>query len=291
MKPVNVTKSSGDHMPFSEERLKRSLYRSGAETEQVEYILDEVRSNLYEGIPTKKIYKIAFAMLKGGSRHLAARYHLKHAIMELGPSGFPFEQYIARILQHEGYAVKTGQIVPGLCVDHEIDVIAKKENTCITVECKYHNSPEIICNVRTPLYIHARFLDIQKNWCLQAANKGTTFRCQIVTNTRFSEDAIKYCSCSGLEAISWDFPANHALKDRVDSMGLYPVTCLTSLTKAEKQKLLDKRLVLCSDLKDHEKILLELGIRGTRLNVVMNEVKQLCNAFRPDQRGLRFNKK
>ncbi len=264
-------------MPFSEDRLRKSLFRSGAAREQVERILDEVRGQLFEGMPTKKIYKIAFALLKEGSRHLAARYHLKQAIMELGPSGFPFEQYVAGILQHQGYRIKTGQIVPGHCVNHEIDVIAELNNDCILIECKYHNYQGIITNVKIPLYIHARFQDVQQEWCLHPSRKEKKFRFRIVTNTRFSEDAIRYAACTGIELLGWDFPMKGSLKEQIDTLALYPITCLTSITKAEKQKLLDRKIVLCKSLLDNEKLVSNLGVRGTRLAVVLNEVKQLCH--------------
>lgn len=287
---ISVIKASGDSVPFSEDRLRKSLLRSGASHDQVERILDEIRGQLFEGMPTKKIYKIAFALLKEGSRHLAARYHLKQAIMELGPSGFPFEQYVAGIMQRQGYSVKTGQFIQGQCVDHEIDVIAEKENNCILTECKYHNYQGVICNVRIPLYIHARFLDVQKQWCAQPSRREKHFSCRIVTNTRFSEDAIRYAACAGLELLGWDFPVKNSLKEQVDTLGLYPITCLTSLTKAEKQKLLDRKIVLCSELLDNERLIAAIGVRGTRGAVVLNEVEQLCR-YLSDGLGRKRQKK
>lgn len=273
---VNITKASGEKVPFSEDRLRRSLLRSGAAYDQAEHILNEVRGQLFEGMPTKKIYKIAFALLKEGSRHLAARYHLKQAIMELGPSGFPFEQYIAGIMQRQGYTVKTGQFVHGQCVDHEIDVIAEKENNYMLIECKYHNFQGVICNVRIPLYIHARYMDVQKKWSLQPPRHEKDVSFRIVTNTRFSEDAIRYAHCAGLELLGWDFPARNSLKEQIDASGLYPITCLTALTKAEKQKLLDRKIVQCSELLDNERLLAAIGVSGTRSAVILHEVEQLC---------------
>jgi Holliday junction resolvase-like predicted endonuclease len=289
---VNITKASGDRVPFSEDRLRRSLLRSGAAYDQVEHILNEVRGQLFEGMPTKKIYKIAFALLKEGSRHLAARYHLKQAIMELGPSGFPFEQYIAGIMQRQGYTVKTGQFVHGQCVDHEIDVIAEKEDKYILVECKYHNFQGVICNVRIPLYIHARYMDVQKKWSLQPQRHEKEVSFRIVTNTRFSEDAIRYANCAGLELLGWDFPARNSLKEQIDASGLYPITCLTALTKAEKQKLLDRKIVQCSELIDNERLLASIGVSGTRSAVVLHEVEQLCSylADGKQEKPARINK-
>ncbi len=50
------------------------------------------------------------------SRSTADKYHLKNAIMELGPTAFPFEKFIAGILEAEGYQTLTDQIVQGNCV-------------------------------------------------------------------------------------------------------------------------------------------------------------------------------
>ncbi len=136
-----ITKASGAQVPFSSEKLRTSLQRSGAKDEDIHSIITEVKNQLYPGIPTKKIYKLAFGLLKKVSKPIAARYRLKNAIMELGPSGFPFEKYFSEILKHQGYAVKVGEIVAGHCVKHEIDVIAEKGNDYLMIECKYHNLP------------------------------------------------------------------------------------------------------------------------------------------------------
>ena len=163
-KSLNITKASGETALFSDKKLIQSLQRAGAPEDIAQSIADEVSENLYEGMSTKKIYRIAFNLLKKNSSPLAAKYHLKNAIMELGPSGFPFEKYVAAILQYQGYSVKVGEIVKGKCVNHEIDVIAEKENQHFMIECKYHNQPGTISNVKIPLYIQARFKDVEASW-------------------------------------------------------------------------------------------------------------------------------
>ncbi|HET6990550.1 MAG TPA: PD-(D/E)XK nuclease superfamily protein, partial [Bacteroidia bacterium] len=152
-----ITKASGEKVPFSFQKLMKSLMRAGAGKKQALEIANEVEGKIYSGIETKKIYGIAFGLLRGRSRHLAARYHLKAGIMELGPSGFPFEKYVGEILKHLGYSVKIGQTIQGHCVTHEVDVIAEKGEQRFMIECKYHNSPGIVCDVKIPLYIQARF--------------------------------------------------------------------------------------------------------------------------------------
>jgi hypothetical protein len=84
--------------------------------------------------------------------------------MELGPSGFPFEKYVAEILKYQGYRVEVGVIVEGFCVKHEVDIIAEKEAKHFMIECKFHNQPGTFCDVKIPLYINSRFLDIEKMW-------------------------------------------------------------------------------------------------------------------------------
>jgi hypothetical protein len=271
-----ITKASGIQIPFSEEKLRASLERAGATTDQIEYIVNAVKQKLYDGITTRKIYRIAFSLLKEGSRHLAARYHLKQAIMELGPSGFPFEKYISELLQQQGYRSRVGQILQGACITHEIDVIAVNEKEQILIECKYHNYAGVSCDVKVPLYIHSRFRDVDQQHTKLAGDFALTQKRWVVTNTRFTDDAMQYAKCAGLFLLGWDYPANGSLKEQIDKMGLYPITCLTSLTQAEKQHLLDRKIVLCKDIGYNEKLLKAIGVKPTRMAIVMNEAQQLC---------------
>ena len=133
---ISITKASGETELFSADKLKYSLERAGASQGKTAKIIQEISSKLYEGMPTKKIYRIAFNLLKEGSRPMAAKYDLKRAIMELGPSGYPFEKYIGEILRNQGYKIKVGEIVQGKCVKHEIDVIAILDNHHFMIECK-----------------------------------------------------------------------------------------------------------------------------------------------------------
>ena len=271
---IYVTKSSGEKSQFSETKLRRSLERVGASEEQINYILKEIENRLFEGISTKQIYKLAFSLLRDNSRHLAARYHLKDAIMELGPSGYPFEKYIAEILKAQGYSARVGQIVQGKCVNHEIDVIAEKENHSFMVECKYHNLRGIFCDVKVPLYIRARFMDVEEQLTKMNGN-SKTYQGWVVTNTRFSNDALQYGKCAGLNLLSWDYPFKNGLREQIDTLGLYPITCLTSLTKADKQKLLGQSIVLCKELLGGEKFLEAAGIKQGRIYTIVKEAEQL----------------
>jgi hypothetical protein len=271
-----IKKASGQTVPFMPERLKRSLHKAGATDEEAAKILEQISSRLFNGISTKRIYRMAFDALKRSSGHKAARYHLKKGIMELGPSGFPFEKFIAEILKWQGYETRTGVIAHGKCVSHEVDVIAEKGIEYIMVECKYHNRPGLYCDVKIPLYVHSRFRDLNTAWTSIPGRQDKMYTGWLVTNTRFSLDAIQYGVCAGLKLIGWDYPANGGLKDQIDRLGLYPITCLTSLNKTEKQFLLDKNIVLTNELYNNVQYLYNIGLSEPRVTIVQEELRKLC---------------
>ena len=201
------------------------------------------------------------------------KYKLKKAIYELGPTGFPFERFVAAILEYSGYRVEVGQILQGKCVRHEIDVIAKRNEQHIIIECKFHSDRKNKCDVKIPLYIHSRYRDV-------VANYGNGNNCPnegwVVTNTQFTKDAITYGKCSGLQLLSWDFPKGNGLKDRIDRLGLYPITVSTLMTGREKQFLLSREVVLCRQLLNDVFYLDHLGISEKRKSNIMKEIKMLC---------------
>lgn len=249
------------------------ILRSGADKKTIAQIIDIVRDELYQGISTKEIYNRAYALLKKSKSIYASKYKLKKAIYELGPTGFPFEKFIAQVLKYSGYDVEVGVILQGKCVSHEIDVIAKKKKQYIIAECKFHSDRSIKCNVKIPLYIHSRYRDIVANYINNdSPNKGW-----VVTNTQFTKDAISYGNCSGLYLLSWNFPENNGLKDRIDRLGLYPVTVSSLLTNREKQFLLSRDIVLCRQLLRDTFYLDHLGISETRKTNILKEINLLCN--------------
>ena len=274
-----ITKSTGLQEPFNKGKLKQSLLRSGANAEQADEIVAKVTGILVDGMSTRKIYKKAFHLLKNVPGPVAARYKLKHAIMELGPSGFPFEQFVAELLNYSGYTTRVGIIVQGHCVKHEIDVIAEKDEHHFMIECKFHNRQGYSSDVKIPLYIQSRFLDVEKQWKKLDGHAEKFHQGWVVTNTRFSEDATQFGRCMGMNLIGWDHPKNGGLKDWVDRSGLHPVTCLTTLTQKEKQQLLDRKIVLCKTIHHNHTVLKSIGIGSPRLEKVMDECSALCETF------------
>jgi len=271
---IKVKKASGKMETFSENKLRNSLIRSNATYEEANSVIDQLQSEIVNGISTNKIYSLAFRLLKKQNSHNASRYNLKNGMMELGPSGYPFEKFIAALFSAQGYTTETGLILQGKCITHEIDVKARKGKELMLMECKYKNQGGLSVDVKVPLYIHSRFEDILQNNSELGDYKN--FKGWIVTNSRFTDDAKAYGNCKNMHLLSWDYPAKFALKDLIDETGLYPVTCLSSLLDDEKKSLLDENIILAKDLSFNRKVLIRIGITEKRIDEILKEVKNLC---------------
>lgn len=276
-KDVFITKANGDKVPFTPTKLRQSLERAGADLNITNLIIDKIMQQLVDGMSTKKIYNEAFSILRKHSKPIAGRYKIKQAILELGPSGYPFEKFVGEILKRQGYRVNVGIIVKGHCVSHEIDVEAEKDDKHFMVECKFHNRPGYKCDVKIPLYIHSRFEDVKRQWKKRKGHATKFHEGWVVTNTRFTEDAIKYGRCSGMVLIGWDYPHQGSIRDRINLSGLHPITCLTTLSKVEKQKLLDNMIVLCKELCEKPGMLKDIGIAPSRIPSIIAEGKEICS--------------
>ena len=267
---LQVTKESGEIEEFSEQKLRHSLQQVGASEALIDHSLKLIRKKLGQNLSSKRIYREAFNILRKEARHLAARYSLKKAIMQLGPGGFAFEKLIAEILSLQGYQATTNHKLQGKCVSHEIDVMAEKEGRRVFVECKFRNRATAKVDVKTALYINARALDLQKN------KEGLEFNeFWLVTNNRFTSDAIKYARCEGLKLLGWNHPETKSLQDLIYMGQVHPVTCLTSLTKHHKKSLLDAGILLCRRLIENEEAISNLHLRKSQYKNLINEIENL----------------
>ncbi len=264
-------------MPFSSLRLAESLRTSGADEGTVDHILKKVEEELFPGISTREIYNRAYSMLKRKKPVYASKYKLKKAIYELGPTGFPFEKFISTLLQFSGYKTRVGEVVKGRCVSHEIDVLAQKNGKTFLVECKFHGEEGRNCNIKVPLYIHSRFEDVRGTDNGNSSGFTKPDQGWVVTNTRFTQDAVDYGKCTGLYLLSWDLPDEDGLRNRIDRLALYPITVSALLSQREKQFLLSRDIVLCRQLVKDTFYLDHLGISDNRKARILKEIEELCN--------------
>jgi hypothetical protein len=273
---MKIVKHSGDIVEFDRSKLERSLLKSGANESIVENVLRAIEREIYEGISTKRIYKLAFKLLKKSSNSHAARYNLRAAIQLLGPAGFFFEKYMALVFASEGYQAKTNLTLQGKCVAHEIDILIKKNDEISMVECKFHAGRDANSDVKVPMYILSRFNDLKNRNHTIFSNNDMISKCWIITNNRFTTDAVVFANCSGLSLLSWDYPQNNNLRTKIDTNNLYPITCMTTLSIAEKDKLLILDVIMVKEIINNSEHLEKIGLSPNRIKNVLKEASDLC---------------
>lgn len=271
-----IIKASGERELWNPQKLLRSLRAAKAGNELAQEIVRHIEKDLRDGLRTSDIYAHAFTLLKRYDRPIAAEYSLRKSLAELGPSGFPFERFVARLLDAGGYRTRVGRTIRGACVEHEVDVVAEKNDEVILVEAKFHNSSEIKSDVKVALYVAARFDDIAKRMRREEDAPRRFTHAWLITNTNFTSQAIKYGACAGLALTGWNHPKGRTLQDLVQESQMHPVTCLTSLSSAQKTRLLEEGIVLCRDIVKDPGPLLKIGIPKTRVAAVVKEGERLC---------------
>lgn len=276
---ILIEKASGEMEAFSSDKLRRSLERVNAPPAITDKIVEHILKELKNGDKTNDIYKHAFLILSENERPAAGRYHLKHALMELGPSGHPFEKFIGELLKAQGFRVEIGTIVEGSCVTHEVDVTAQKDNRHIMVECKFHNQPGVKSDVKVALYVQARFEDVAKKWQQEPSHGQKFHEVWLVTNTKLTTDAIRYATCVGMTAIGWHYPEDNSLEHLVEQFNLHPLTCLITLNDTQKQHLLDQGFILCKDIIDNPNALRPIGLNEAAVKQIIQEAKELCQVL------------
>lgn len=275
-KQILIKKASGDDEYFDVKKLERSLHNAGAEELIIWKIIEDIQNWIYSGVTTKQIYSRAFKILRRDRAHSAMRYKLKEAIIALGPTGYPFEQFIGELFKKQNYEIEVGIVVDGYSITHEMDVIATKNQVQNLMECKYHKDQGKHVSIQVPLYVHSRVNDIVRKRKEMREFKDLSYKAWVVTNTRFSEDSIQYGKCNGLKLLGWDYPQNKGLKDLVELMKLYPITILHKLTRKEKQLLLKQGIVTCLQLLDNMSHLDELNLTKRKKMALHEELMNVC---------------
>lgn len=237
---IFVIKSNGEREIFSEQKVLRSMRRVGVSKELENIVLQKVKEKLYQNIKTSEIFSEISEFLRKKVPKASFRFNLKQAIFDFGPSGFPFEKYIAKIFEGQGYRTQTDIILKGDCVDHEVDILIEKDGRREMVEAKFHNQPGVRTDIHVALYTYARFLDVKE--------KNGINSVWIITNTKLSQDSIRYAECKNIKVIGWNYPEAHNLQDFVENPQMYPITILNSLGEEDKRKLFESNIVLCSEL-------------------------------------------
>ena len=272
---VLVTKADGTQEPFKVAKLRNSLRRAGATNSEIADITAQVTAELHEGIKTQAIYRRAFDLLRKSEEPAAARYSMRRALFSLGPTGFPFEDFLAKLFQAEGYTTTTRVHLKGTCAHHELDVAAYNASRSFVVEAKFHSRPGVKSDLQVAMYTYARLLDLREQRICRDDVCGIS-DLVLATNTKFTSTAIKYAECVGLSLLSWGYPRGNSLHERIERSGIYPVTALPALSQKQKRYLLERNVILCRDLLQNPQYLKDLGLSSKKVETVLTEARQLC---------------
>jgi hypothetical protein len=272
---MQVIKADGSREAFNESKLLSSLTRSGAGRELAGRVVREVERRLSDGMRTSDIYRNAFRLLREAERPAAARYSMRRAILAFGPTGFPFEDFVAEIFKALGYKTETRRVLRGVCVLHEVDLIARKEGKCIGAEVKFHNRIGVKSDLKVALYVRARFEDIIERM-KEGGNTCELDEGWLITNTKFSSEAITYGKCAHLTMVGWAYPKERNLQDLIEETKVHPLTALTTLSQKEKIELLRNKVVLCKALQDKQDIMHKVGIKMSKIDSALRESALLC---------------
>jgi len=272
-----IIKADGTNEVFDPVRLTSSMKRAGAGEHTAKHIAETITETVTQGALSRDIYARAFALLRKEGRPVAARYALRRALLELGPTGHPFEDFISHLFRAEGWQVETRKIMQGRCVAHEVDLYAShpEQGVYLAAELKYHNDPGYKTDLKVALYVKSRFDDIFS--CDAKTRICPIDRGLLVTNTKFSSEAIAYSECAGVELLGWGYPTDNNLFMRMSRAKVYPITTLTGLSRTEKRLLIEQGIIAVDEIIDNRRAFDALHFSSEKVGELTAEAEGLLS--------------
>jgi hypothetical protein len=266
---------------FSPEKIYDTCIRAGANDQTAKEIANEISKIVYDGIKSSEILSIIRKLLRKKNKGLAARYNLKESLTRLGPTGYPFENFISELLEYFGYKTKLRQILRGKCVEHEIDVLAESEQNNnlrrAIIEVKFKHANELYIGLKEAMYTYARYLDIKEGYELNLCDRVDEV--WLFCNSKASSEAIQYANCKGLKLITWNYPFNDGLRKMIHEMNLYPVTILNSIDKKLLLKFADSHIMFIRDIYeyDEKRLMSKFDLTRSKVRNILDEANQVLS--------------
>ena len=274
---MKVTKKSGDVEDYNPDKLCQSIEVAGAPKHIAEQICTQVGDKLGTQVTTSKIFRHTVRQLLRDDVDSLARYSIRRALDDLGPTGFLFEQFVESLLQAYEYTTERNVIMQGECVSHEVDVLAHKNNFHYIIEAKYHNDHNLKTSIDKVMYADARFMDIVRRIEKQKNKETSHYSIWMVTNTKFTQKSIDYAECRGVKLLGWNYPEENNLEEMIVRKKMYPITILPSLTRFARDQFTDKNMILAQDILPYsiEQLGSDFGINETLAKKLLQEAQKL----------------
>lgn len=275
MEECLIVKSTGVCVPFDAEHIRASVRRAGGSSNEAEEVIREVRQQIKSGMTTRDVLTLVDRALLKRNHAVATRYGLKQALFRLGPAGFHFEKYLAALLRAIGYETEIPEEFQGGCVKQEVDVVAQKQERSYAIEAKLRQANSAVVDLKIALAGYARYLDLLDGAALQRCPHFDVF--WIITNGEFSDRAVKYAACKGMQLTGWNYPKGQGLNTMIDHSGLYPLTIIRELTTKELDAFSAAEIMLCRQLthEEPEYLARRTGIGQTRIEELIELAAEL----------------
>ncbi|MBI1972048.1 MAG: restriction endonuclease [Candidatus Aenigmarchaeota archaeon] len=251
-----MKKADGSLEIFDGSKIIKTCLRSGLDNEESGIVLQHVERKAYDKIPTNALLKMILKEIRKHSKPAAMKYNLRAALAALSPEGVFFEVYIKKLLEEYGYSVEHSKIVKGNCSEHEVDLIAKKGNEKIMVECKHHRNHHTFAGQAEAMVTWAKFDDTK-------GRNGFT-GAWLVCNTKISAHAMGYLACKNLKSVCW----GNGLNGMIEGKKLYPVTILGSMAGNSVEKAFNSGVLTIEDVISADSAVLRKVFGEKRLRAV-----------------------
>ncbi len=259
---VFVTKADGSRQLFDRGKVVRTCLRMGASIEVAEEVAERVKRRLYDGMSTAKILQLVFLFMRKRQPRVGCLYDLRRGLSLMVPKP-EFERFVQVLLSHNGFEVSSNRVVVGNCGEHEVDAVAMKDGVTYFVEAKHHFNYHALTGLDESRIARAILEDVAEAY-EQGKISERFDRAMIVTNTKYSEHAFKYGRCRNILQIGWNTPPGLSLQDMIEAADLYPLSCLKSLRRDVRARLVDAGIVVLKQIVDAE-----LGDLSRRTGVSM----------------------
>ena len=243
---IYVTKADGTRQLFDREKIIRTCLRMGASRKIAYKIVKEIETQLYAGIRTEKILKLAFDLLRFYRPSINHFLDLRKGL-SLMDSKPEFEKFVQTLLAAHGFEVSSNRLLNGMCVMHEVDGIARKDGLTYFIEAKHHQNYHSPTGLDESRIARAVLEDVIEGYELGKSNLKIN-QAMIVTNTRFSEHAKIYGKCRNILQIGWSSPAKMHLQDLIEKKKAYPLSCIKGLKKSTRIRLINSGIILIKQL-------------------------------------------
>lgn len=280
---IYAIKADGTRQEFKKEKIIRTCLSLGASQQIADEEANRIERRVYDGIRTKKILDMIFKDLEKIMPRVGYHIDLRNALSLIKPKP-DFELFVQALLRGQGYDVMPSQIVRGRCVEHEVDAIAKREGRSFIVEAKHHFEYHSLTGLDIPRIARATVEDVRDAFRdgLTTLNIDSAI---VVCNTKYSQHALRYSECRGIELIGWGHPPGHGIEKMISEKNLYPIAYLRNLSTSQKNRLSDSGIILVKDAASSypRDIVHKTGLPLDLVARIVNEAKALVAGTRDEK--------